>query len=408
MKLKTLFISLLAALSALPGTACTSAIISGKATPDGRPLMWKNRDTGNLNNCVRHIKGKRFSFVAITAYGKRAGAAWMGVNEKGFSIMNTHSYNLVEDEEVQVKGDRNGAVMYLALGRCATVKDFRNMLDTLKRPMRLLTNFGVIDAEGGASYFEVSGTRYKEYDVNDQNIAPHGFLVRANYSFSGKMNEGAGYIRYQAAEERIFAPSATGQITPRWIMENLSRSFYNPLTRTDLTDGTHRGWAHYEDFICRDKTSCAAIVQGVKAGENPDFTTMWTCIGYPPAVPMVPVWAKGAAKKLPRLLALSSDFKHCPLCDAGNALRSKVYAYKRGTGTENYIYWDAVFNAAGTGFMQRVSAIEEAMLPGLDSRIAAMRQGAEPQQKDIDAIYDYCDEFLTREYKERLAITLDL
>lgn len=26
--------------------ACTSIIISGKATPDGRPLMWKHRDTG--------------------------------------------------------------------------------------------------------------------------------------------------------------------------------------------------------------------------------------------------------------------------------------------------------------------------------------------------------------------------
>ena len=33
--------------------ACTSAIISGKVTPDGRPIMWKNRDAENLKNCVR-------------------------------------------------------------------------------------------------------------------------------------------------------------------------------------------------------------------------------------------------------------------------------------------------------------------------------------------------------------------
>lgn len=31
--------------SAGPLSACTSAVISGKVTPDGRPLLWKNRDT---------------------------------------------------------------------------------------------------------------------------------------------------------------------------------------------------------------------------------------------------------------------------------------------------------------------------------------------------------------------------
>ena len=31
---------------------CTSAIFTGKATPDGRPLMWKHRDTGEENNIV--------------------------------------------------------------------------------------------------------------------------------------------------------------------------------------------------------------------------------------------------------------------------------------------------------------------------------------------------------------------
>ena len=28
--------------------ACTSFIVSGKATPDGRPLIFKNRDTGGM------------------------------------------------------------------------------------------------------------------------------------------------------------------------------------------------------------------------------------------------------------------------------------------------------------------------------------------------------------------------
>lgn len=40
--------------------ACTSAIISGKVTPDGRPIMWKNRDTDNLKNCVRSHLSRSF------------------------------------------------------------------------------------------------------------------------------------------------------------------------------------------------------------------------------------------------------------------------------------------------------------------------------------------------------------
>ena len=32
--------------------ACTSFIVSGKVTKDGRPLIFKNRDTGNVNNVV--------------------------------------------------------------------------------------------------------------------------------------------------------------------------------------------------------------------------------------------------------------------------------------------------------------------------------------------------------------------
>ena len=41
-------------LAVLPGPGradeCTTAVVSGSATPDGRPLLWKNRDTDEANN----------------------------------------------------------------------------------------------------------------------------------------------------------------------------------------------------------------------------------------------------------------------------------------------------------------------------------------------------------------------
>ena len=36
--------------------ACTSAIVSGRLTANGRPLLWKNRDTNDQNNRVERIK----------------------------------------------------------------------------------------------------------------------------------------------------------------------------------------------------------------------------------------------------------------------------------------------------------------------------------------------------------------
>lgn len=51
--------------SAGPLSACTSAVISGKVTPDGRPLLWKNRDTDFLQNSVRYFSGGRHSFIAV-------------------------------------------------------------------------------------------------------------------------------------------------------------------------------------------------------------------------------------------------------------------------------------------------------------------------------------------------------
>ena len=35
---------------------CTTAVISGKATNDGRPLLMKHRDTDDLNNIIKWQK----------------------------------------------------------------------------------------------------------------------------------------------------------------------------------------------------------------------------------------------------------------------------------------------------------------------------------------------------------------
>lgn len=180
---------------------CTSGIITGKLTKDGRPLLFKHRDTGEMNNRVEYFFGPKFGFLALVDSPSPGGVAWTGSNEKGFCIINTASYNLKDDNVEDSMMDKEGEVMYKALGVCESLNDFENFLDTLSRPMGVEANFGVIDAMGGAAYYEVNNYSWTKFDVNNPDVAPDGYYIVTNFSFSGRENEGMGYIRNLSANK---------------------------------------------------------------------------------------------------------------------------------------------------------------------------------------------------------------
>ncbi len=398
---------------ALTAEACTSAIISGKLTKDGRPLMWKNRDTGNLDNCVRHMKGEKYDFIAVTGYGANPRSVWIGTNSAGFSILNTLSYNLSDPDKNERVSTRNGALMKRALEICGSVEDFRNYLDTLSKPMKVEANYGVIDALGNGAYFEVDNYRYTMFDVNDSVVAPHGYLVRTNFSFTGLHDKGGGYVRYQEAERKIFEESATHAITPGWIIGNLSRNFSNPLMGIDLRSGDFNkpktnGWFVEQDFIARRSTSCAAVIHGVKPGEDPSFTTMWTVIGYPPVTPAIPVWVTGADSKLPRLLSTPYPDGRVmsPLCGGASALRDMVYNYRRGSLTENYFNWEKLHNNKGDGYMQLNAMIEDELYTRIHMALVSSRKGKTLSPEIVFRIYDEVDACVTELYGRHFGIDL--
>ena len=64
----------------------------------------------------------------------------------------------------------NAMVGRKALATCRTLADFEKMLDKYKRPMGVEANFGVIDAEGGAAYYEVNNDSWTKIDVNDPKL----------------------------------------------------------------------------------------------------------------------------------------------------------------------------------------------------------------------------------------------
>lgn len=366
-----------------PASACTAAVISGKVTPDGRPLLWKNRDCGFPQNSVKFFQGGKYSFIGIVNSGvKDPDEVWIGTNSAGFSIMNTQSYNLEEVGPGEERGAANGRIMCMALEICATVEDFRHFLDTLSKPSMIEANIGVIDAAGGAVMFEVGYYGYVEYDANDPAVAPHGYVARSNYSFSGGVNTGSGQVRYMAEDQLLMPAAGMGVITPQWILGEVARSFRHPLLGIDLRSGDFNrphttGWFLDYDFIPRRTTSSSVVVQGVMPGENPELTVMWTVLGYTPTGVVMPVLLKDAASGLPSLVAENPETGLSPLCVMSQNLASEVFSYDQGNGSEKYMYWEALYNLDGDGYMQQLAPVEEAVFeasrPVLDSWRAAGR-----------------------------------
>ena len=383
--------------------ACSSAVISGKVTPDGRPLLWKNRETGHLRNHMAYIQGEKYGFVANVNSDNFPAKkeAWMGSNEAGFALMNTQSFNLVKgDIADDDRGPANGEVIYRALEICATVADFCHFLDTIQKPSGIEANFGVIDAHGGAAMFEVDEHSYRMFDANDSNVAPHGYIARTNFSNGGDLNVGYGYVRYLEVERVLSKACAMGGITPQLIFTDLARSFRNNILEIDLRSGDFNypktsGWFTDQDFIPRKDTSCSIVVQGVKKGENPALSIVWTILGYPPTSVAVPLWAKN---NLPAMVSYDAEKEASPLSASSWKLaEEKVFHYKQGGGTNHYLHWENLYNLQGTGIMQRLMPKEQKIYQQAKPLLDKWYKQGKVDAKELEGLYGHIESYLKDE-----------
>jgi len=110
--------------------ACSSAVISGRVTPDGRPMLWKHRDAPKMENHARFFTGEKYDFIGVIYTDDLEGKEiWMGSNSAGFSIMNTAAFNVGIGRGYKGPKDQEGFIMKTALGRCATLADFEALLE---------------------------------------------------------------------------------------------------------------------------------------------------------------------------------------------------------------------------------------------------------------------------------------
>ncbi len=323
-------------------SACTTVVVSGKYTEDGRPLLWKLRDTDYFENKMMHFEGNKYTFTGlINSEDEKGEQVWGGMNTEGFGIMNSASFNLRMNDKATFT-DQEGIIMKKALGECKTLEDFENMLLNLPKPWGLEANFGVIDAFGGAAYYETNDTAFVRFDANDPTHAPNGYIIRSNYSYTGTKDVGYGFIRYQTAQELMNQWDAAQEINMETLVGKAPRSLRHSLMQTDyaqveLKPNKAHHFVNSGDLMTRQGTASSIVLHGVKEDQDPKEAVTWVNVAYPLTCVSVPVFTR-EKDVIPEVLKAPKD-KNCWLNEKAMELKDLCYPVKRSAG---YKYLDLV------------------------------------------------------------------
>jgi len=384
---------------------CTTAVISGKATNDGRALIWKLRDTDYLKNYVKQFPAEdgKYAFIGIVNSVDSVGnEVWGGNNEVGFAIMNSASFNVNLDDSVKVK-DKEGFFMKKALETCKTLEDFENLLSNSQKPMGLAAHFGVIDAKGGAAFYEVNNYTWTKYDANDPNVAPEGYILRTNFSETGKPNVGYGFVRLQTAEQLFTETTNEKTLDYRSVIQNFSRCLYNPITKNNYkemyeNEPASNRFIHSDNLITSYGSASCIVIQGVKDNELPQFTTMWTMIGYPNTCIALPLWI--SESELPNTIIYNDSLKNSKLNQYNMSLLKKCYPIDNPDGY-HYLKISKLVNKENNGYMQIITPIETNIFDETDKKLNKWRDKM-PPKSEIEQFYTQLNNIVEKTYKQIL------
>jgi hypothetical protein len=398
--MKHLFIALMAMVISIPvSKACTTAIVSGKYTANGRPIIWKLRDTETFENKLRYFNDGKYDYIGLInsndAHGEQV---WGGSNAAGFAIMNSASFNVNLDDTTSYK-DQEGYFMKEALQKCASLVEFETLIKERPTPKGLAAHFGVLDANGGVAFYEVNNYSYTKFDANDPAQAPNGYIIRTNYSFTGKKDVGYGFIRYQTAQDIFYQAESIRELNTQTILQQFSRCLKHAVLDVDyrkVYSNVPKGqnFVNSDDMITRHGSSSAILIEGVTRGEAADLSTIWTMIGFPSTCLTIPVWVKGG-KELPVTLTADGN-SNCPLNELALQLKNCCYPIQRSSGYK-YLNISELINREGSGIIQQLERAEYDIFNTSANKLANWHINS-PSVKDVQAYYHWLDEAVISTY----------
>ena len=368
--------------------ACTIVAVSGRATADGRPLLLKNRDSNTWDIKIRIEQGVKYKYLSQCKVAN--GSAYSGYNETGFSIINSHSFNMPNKDY-----SWNARIMQMALESCASVDEFEFLLDTLAKPLSVCSNYGVMDAQGNVSIFEVNAYTHVRYNADDTRC---GYMIRTNYSFSQDTTgvsivSPTSHPRYMIASSYLDnAFASVGYISKEKLL-GLSRCLMNSGGK-DLRDLAPFGENEYTPvdfryYVPRYETTSVMLIEGVKPVEDSNLTVAWTAIG-PPFTTVTLPYLISSQHFLPQITQKGVD-GHAWLCYQGQMLKNGCFVNSTNLDLAK------LYNMSGTGVMQRIMEIENVVLHRGTELVGKLRVG-EASDCDLEQYYTWVDDYVKEQY----------
>jgi len=250
---------------------CSSVIVTGSASKDGRAILMKNRDwPDDPKNRPYYIPAtsSTYAFVGVQATA-------MGINEKGLAVMNTAmpaletepGYgNLLLNQKILEGYDSVEAV---AVG----LQDTSSDIGPLQRSSLggIATCVGIVDRFGAGAFFEISNTEaYVQYIVD-------GYDTRANHPriFPGLASGPSGRDQYLLdALDAIYAEN--GIISWEDVMQGASRYVRNKELGSSCFS--------IDGEACNPNTVSAMVAVSGDARYDGKLNIMWGAYGYTPLV----------------------------------------------------------------------------------------------------------------------------
>jgi hypothetical protein len=123
--------------------------------------------------------------------------------------------------------------------------------------------------------------------------------------------------------------------------------------------------------LCRASSASAALVVGVRDGEDPRLSTMWTILGQPAAAVAVPYWPIG--KTPPE----ADGAQTAPLCDVSRKITSQLVFRSRALDQRQRRYYIDSYKLKddkGSGLWAILFPAEDKIFEEAQARLAKWRK----------------------------------
>ena len=91
-----------------------------------------------------------------------------------------------------------------------------------------------------------------------------------------------------------------------------------------------------QDFIPRNNTAASIVIEGVRPGEDPLHTVMWTILGYPCCSVSVPLLVCDE-DVIPSFMKSSEGYKNSAMCDFALRIRNRQIYNNKLSNADKYI-----------------------------------------------------------------------